>query len=510
MTPAAGSRATAAAGTARRTAQRWWVLAVVCLAQLMITLDITIVNIALPAAQRDLGFSDAQRQWVITAYALAFGSLLLISGRIADRVGRRKALLIGLVIFGAGSALGGAAPGFALLVAARIAQGVGGALMAPAALAAVTATFVDPRERARAFSIFGAIASAGGALGLLLGGLLTEHLDWRWTLYVNLAIAAITLLGALAFLDRDAPTHRDPIDMLGTALVTAGLFGAVFGFSRAETSGWAAPITWVTLAVSAVLLIAFSWWQTRAAHPLLPLRIVLDRERGASLAALMIINVGLFAVFLFLTYYLQTSLGYTPVKTGLAFLPLITGTIVGAMLGLNVLPRLIGPRIIVPAGMLIAAANLAWLTRLTLESSYWSDICIPLVLLGVGLGMVFPLAISLSTARLDSADNGVGGAAVNTTQQVGGSIGIALLSTLAASAATGYLRTRDATNPTVIAHATLHSYAIAYWIAAAIFTGGALLVAALYPSSKPNEPTDDDGDNISIEAALLTDDVILH
>ena len=179
--------------------------------------------------------------------------------------------------------------------------------MAPAALAAVTATFVDPRERARAFSIFGAIASAGGALGLLLGGLLTEHLDWRWTLYVNLAIAAITLIGALAFLDRDAPTQRDPIDLLGTALVTAGLFGAVFGFSRAETNGWTAPITWATLAVSAVLLVVFSWWQTRAAHPLLPLRIVLDRERGASLAALMIINVGLFAVFLFLTYYLQTS-----------------------------------------------------------------------------------------------------------------------------------------------------------------------------------------------------------
>ncbi len=230
-----------------RKARRWWVLAVVCLAQLMITLDITIVNIALPAAQRDLGFSDAQRQWVITAYALAFGSLLLISGRIADRIGRRKALLIGLVVFGAGSALGGAAPNFALLVLARVAQGVGGSLMAPAALAAVSATFVDPKERARAFSIFGAIAAVGGALGLLLGGLLTEHLNWRWTLYVNLAIAAITLLGALVFIDRDVPAKRHPIDVLGTGLVTAGLFGVVFGFSRAETSGWSAPITWLTL-----------------------------------------------------------------------------------------------------------------------------------------------------------------------------------------------------------------------------------------------------------------------
>ena len=463
-----------------RKARRWWVLAVVCLAQLMITLDITIVNIALPAAQHDLGFSDAQRQWVITAYALAFGSLLLISGRIADRIGRRNALQIGLVVFGAGSALGGAAPNFALLVLARVAQGVGGSLMAPAALAAVSATFVDPKERSRAFSIFGAIAAVGGALGLLLGGLLTEHLNWRWTLYVNLAIAAITLVGALVFIERDVPAKRQPIDTLGTGLVTAGLFGVVFGFSRAETSGWSAPITWLTLVISAVLLGVFGWWQTRASNPLLPLRILLDRERGASLTALMLVNVGLFAVFLFLTYYLQTSLGYTPVKTGLAFLPLIVGTMAGSVVGLNVLMRYIGPRLIAPAGMLIAAASLVWLTRLELNSAYWSDIAGPLVLLGLGLGMVIPLAISLSTARLDAADNGVAGAAVNTTQQVGGSVGIALLSTLAASATTGYLKTRNAADPTVIAHATLHSYAVAYWIAAAIFAGGALLVSALY------------------------------
>jgi EmrB/QacA subfamily drug resistance transporter len=472
--------------------RRWWVLAVVCLAQLMITLDITIVNIALPAAQRDLGFSDAQRQWVITAYALAFGSLLLISGRVADRIGRRTALIAGLVVFGAGSALGGAAPDFSLLVIARVAQGVGGAMMAPAALAAVTTTFVNPKERARAFSVFGAVASVGGALGLLLGGLLTEHLDWRWTLYVNLAIAAITLIGALSFINRDVPAKRVPIDTFGTGLVTAGLFAVVFGFSRAETNGWGAPITWATLAASAVLLAVFGWWQTRTANPLLPLRILLDRERGASLSALMLVNVGMFAVFLFLTYYLQTSLNYTPVKTGLAFLPLIVGTIVGAVAGLNILSRYVGPRIIVPGGMLLAAANLAWLTQLRLDSSYWSDIAVPLLLLGVGLGTVFPLAISLSTARLDDADNGVGGAAVNTTQQVGGSIGIALLSTLAASAASGYLKTRDATDPVVLAHATLHSYAVAYWIAAAIFAGGAVVIGALYRpglAAKP-EPAD--------------------
>ena len=467
-------------GTANDGTRRWWVLAVVCLAQLMITVDITIVNIALPDAQRDLGFSDAQRQWVITAYALAFGSLLLISGRIADRIGRRNALLIGLAVFGGGSALGGAAPDFAMLVLARVAQGVGGAFMAPAALASVSATFVDPKERSRAFSVFGAIAAVGGALGLLLGGVLTEHLNWRWTLYVNLVIAAITLAGTFLFIGRDVSAKRVPIDLIGTGLVTAGLFGVVFGFSQAETNGWSAPVTWVTLVVSAVLLGVFGWWQTRAANPLLPLRILLDRERGASLSALMLVNVGLFAVFLFLTYYLQTSLGYTPVKTGIAFLPLIAGTIVGSGIGVNVLPRYVGPRLIVPAGMLIAAVNLVWLTRLELDSSYWSDIAAPLTLLGVGLGLVMPLALSLSTARLDEADDGVAGAAVNTTQQVGGSVGIALLSTLAASAATGYLKTRNAADPTVLAHATLHSYAVAYWIAAAIFAGGAVVVAALY------------------------------
>ena len=494
MTDAATlSKALPAAESTAKDPRRWWVLAVVCLAQLMITLDITIVNIALPAAQRDLGFSDAQRQWVITAYALAFGSLLLISGRIADRIGRRNALLIGLVVFGAGSALGGAAPNFALLVLARVAQGVGGAMMAPAALAAVSATFVDPKERSRAFSVFGAIAAVGGALGLLLGGVLTEHLNWRWTLYVNLAIAAITLLGSVVFIDRDDRAKRIPIDMLGTGLVTAGLFAVVFGFSRAETSGWSAPITWATLAISAVLLGIFGWWQTRAENPLLPLRILLDRERGASLSALMLVNVGLFAVFLFLTYYLETSLDYTPVKTGVAFLPLIAGTIAGSVVGLNVLPRYIGPQLIAPTGMLIAAANLVWLTRLELHSTYWTDIAPPLLCLGLGLGMVIPLAISLSTAGLDEADNGVAGAAVNTTQQVGGSVGIALLSTLAASASTAYLKTRDATDPIVVAHATLHSYAVAYWVAAVIFAGGAFIVGALYRPGRSRELSGHDG-----------------
>ncbi len=480
----------AASGSAledARDPRRWWILAVVSLAQLMIVLDTTIVNIALPAAQRDLAFSNASRQWVITAYALAFGSLLLIGGRVADRIGRRTALLLGVAIFGVGSGLGGAAPDFAVLLIARVLQGVGGALLAPAALATMTVTFVDPKERATGFSVFGAIGAVGGAVGLLLGGVLTEHVDWRSTLFVNLGIAAVTLVGALAVIDRDVAREPKRLDVLGTVLVSTGVFALVFGFSRGQTNGWGAAVTLVSLGTSATLLSGFVWWQTRASNPLLPLRVLLDRDRGASLSALMLANIGMFAVFLFLTYYLQLTLHYSPVRTGLAFMPLIGGTIAGAGIGLQVLPRFIGPRFIVPAGMLIAAACLAWLTRLGLHTSYWTGIFAPLLILGIGMGLIFPPSISLSTARLHDDDNAVGGALVNTTQQVGGSIGIALLSTLAASAATAYAQSHHGTRALVLAHATLHSYAIAYWIAAGIFAAGSAAIAALYRPGIPDE-----------------------
>ncbi len=487
MSKVEGNVAAGSALEGARDPRRWWILAVVSLAQLMIVVDLTIVNIALPAAQRDLGFSNASRQWVITAYALAFGSLLLIGGRVADRLGRRTALLIGLAVFGVGSGLGGAAPDFAVLLIARVLQGAGGALLAPAALATMTVTFVDPRERATGFSVFGAIGAIGGAVGLLLGGALTEHVDWRSTLFVNLGIAAVTLVGALAVIDRDVAREHKPLDVPGTALVSMGVSLLVFGFNRAQTNGWGATQTWASLAASAILLSAFAWWQTRASNPLLPLRILLDRDRGASLCALMLANVGMFGVFLFLTYYLQLTLHYSPVRTGEAFMPLIGGTIAGAGIGLQVLPRFTGPRFIVPGGMLIAAACLAWLTRLGLHTGYWAGIFPPLLVLGFGLGLVFPASISLSTARLHDDDNGVGGALVNTTQQVGGSVGLALLSTLAASAAAGYLKTHHASNAIVVAHAYVHSYAVAYWIAAGIFAAGAVIIAALYRPGIPAE-----------------------
>jgi len=480
----AGDGPEAAAG---RGARRWWVLATASVAQLMVVLDVTVVNIALPSAQRALAFSDADRQWVVTAYALAFGSLLLIGGKLTDLIGRTRSFVLGLAGFAGASALAGAAGSFAVLAAGRAAQGAFGALLAPSALAIVTATFAGGPGRGRAFAIFGAVAGIAGAVGLLLGGLLTEYLSWRWTLYVNLAFAAIGLAGAVAFLRRgDRPAQRPKIDLPGAALVSAGLFLLVFGLSRAQASGWHAPGSWLSLTGAAVLLAAFTGWQARAAAPLLPLRVLADRDRAASIIALTLASAGIYSVFLFLTYYLQAVQAYTPVRTGLAFLPMVATTIVGSVLGANVLLTRIGPRLTLPAGMLAAAAGMAWLTRLTVTSGYPAAILGPLLILGLGLGLIFAPAISLGTARLRGQDTGVGSALVNTTQQVGGAIGIALLSTLAAGATTSYLHNHRAITPAVLRHAAVHGYATTYWAATAVFAAGALLTALLYRPGRPS------------------------
>lgn len=377
---------------------RWWVLGVIGLAQLMVVLDATIVNIALPSAQQDLGFSDGNRQWIVTAYALAFGSLLLLGGRIADLVGRRVVFLTGLVGFAVASAIGGAAPSFEILVLARALQGLFGALLAPAALSLLTTTFTVPKERAKAFGIYGAIAGAGGAVGLLLGGVLTEYLDWRWCLYVNLLFAFVAFIGGWRLLTPGAPADRPGLDIPGTLLVSAGLFCIVYGFSEAESHAWSSPLTWGFLVAGALLVAAFAWWQTRAAHPLLPLRVVLDRDRAASFLAMFISGGGMFGVFLFLTYYLQKSLGYSPVSTGLAFIPMVACMIASSVTTTNVLLLRFGAKPIVPTGMGIAAAAMVWLTALDLNSSYAAHVLPPLLCLGIGLGAVFATAMNLATA----------------------------------------------------------------------------------------------------------------
>lgn len=303
----------------------------------MVVLDSTIVNIALPSAQQDLGFSDGDRQWIVTAYALAFGSLLLLGGRIADLFGRKMTFLVGLVGFAGASAVGGAAGSFEMLVGARAVQGLFGALLAPAALSLLTTTFTDAKERAKAFGVYGAIAGAGGAIGLLLGGVLTEHLDWRWTLYVNIAFAAVAFAGGAVLLRRSTRDKTAKIDVPGAILVSAGLFCLVYGFSNAETHDWSSAATWGFLAAGAALLAAFTWWQTRSPHPLLPLRVLLDRNRGASFISVLLLGAGMFGVFLFLTYYLQQTLGYTPIETGLAFLPMIAALMIASTIATTVL-----------------------------------------------------------------------------------------------------------------------------------------------------------------------------
>ena len=478
----AATKATDPTG-AQAHAQRWFVLVVLGLAQLMVVLDATIVNIALPAAQVDLGFSADNRQWVVTGYALAFGSLLLLGGRFSDLFGRRMAFLVGLVGFAGASAVGGAAVNFEMLVAARVGQGVFGALLAPAALSLLTTTFMDPAERGRAFGIYGAIAGGGGAVGLLLGGMLTEWADWRWCLYVNLIFAAAAFIGGLLLLPKQAPGPRPKLDLPGTLAVSSGLFSIVYGFSSAETDGWsdAATVSW--LAAGVILLIGFVLIQMRSAHPLLPLRVVLDRNRGGSYLAMLISGAGMFAIFLFLTYFLQASLGFTPIQTGLAFLPMIGALAITASLATStILPR-VGARPLVPTGMAIAAAGLVFLTRIGLDSTYTADILPGLLITGIGVGMTLAPAMEGAVSGVAVEDAGVASATVNTMQQIGGSIGTALLSTVAASAATDYLATRRP-SPLVAAQAAIESYVTVFWWAAAIFTVGALITGLVLRSGR--------------------------
>jgi len=471
--------------------RRWWILAVLGVAQLMVILDSTIVNIALPTAQHALHFSNADRQWIVTAYSLAFGSLLLLGGRIGDFVGRKRALIIGLIGFAVASAIGGFSVNFAMLVVARTVQGAFGALLAPSVLALLTTTFTDPDERGRAFGIYGAIAGAGGALGLLLGGVLTSYASWRWTLFVNLVFAATATAGALLWLKNDEGADHDPLDLPGLFLVGGGLFSIVFGFSHAETTAWRNPITIGFLVAGVVLLATFAYFETRAKYPLLPPRVVLNRTRGGSMLVMLFASIGIFGVFLFLTYYLQATLGFSPVKTGVAFLPLVVVLAAMAQVSNRILLPRFGPRPIVPIGLLVCAAAMFGLHLIGLHSSYASHVLPYLVVLGVGFGLSVSPAFSTGTLGLAPQDAGVGSATLNTAQQVGGSIGTALLNTLAAGAATSYLVGRALT-PTNLQMALLHSYTTAFLSSGAIFVAGAVLAGLLLRSGNLKALTSDD------------------
>jgi EmrB/QacA subfamily drug resistance transporter len=459
---------------------QWLVLAVVGIAQLMVVLDTTIINIALPSAQRSLHFGTESRQWIITAYSLAFGSLLLLGGRLSDIVGRRRTLLIGLFGFSVASAIGGAASGFATLVGARALQGVFAAVLAPAALSTLNVTFTDAKQRGKAFAVYGAIAAGGAVLGLLLGGALTEWLSWRWCLYVNLAFAVVAAGGVLAFVaakdDRGSVVR---LDWPGVLAGSGGLFCLVYGLSNAETRSWSAPLTVTMLIGSGLLLTAFAVVEARVAAPLLPLRIVLDRNRFGAYMAIMIAFCAMFSAFLFLTYFAQQNLVYSPLKTGVAFLPLAAGIAVAAGVANGALIPRFGPRYVVPPGMLVAAAGMFWLAHLEVHSRYASDVLGPIVILGVGMGLTFAPAIATATAGITGEDAGVASAMVNTSQQIGGAIGTAALSTIFASALTRYLTSHRPPNPALGPAAAVHGYTVAFGVSCGLFLAGALLTALL-------------------------------
>ncbi|GAB4588222.1 MFS transporter [Nocardia sp. IFM 10818] len=487
MTTALEKDVAAPAATGRRGshALRWWVLAVLGVAQLMVVLDATVVNIALPEAQLDLGFSNADRQWVITGYALAFGSLLLLGGRLSDLFGRRNTFIAGLVGFAVASAVGGAAANFEVLVGARVAQGVFGALLAPAALSLLTVTFTEPAERAKAFGIFGAIAGAGGALGLLLGGALTEWASWRWVMYVNLVFAAVALVGAVMLLAKHVTTERPRLDIPGTITVTAALFAIVYGFSHAESDGWTNSVTLAFLIGGTALLAAFVAIERRVAHPLLPMRVVLDRTRGASYITVFSIGIGMFAMFLFLTYYMQQQLAYSPIITGVAFLPMVAGMVASSTTVPSLLVPRVGPRVTVVAGFLVSALGMALLTQIGVDTAYATHILPSLILMGIGLGTAMSTAFIGATSGVHHDDAGVASAMVNTSQQVGGSIGTALLSTLAATAFNDYVGEHVPPSPAVLAEAAVESYTTTFWWAAAIFVVGAVITGFIMPNQAP-------------------------
>ncbi|MFI9239572.1 MFS transporter [Streptomyces sp. NPDC053079] len=483
--------------------RRWKALIFIALAQLMVVLDATIVNIALPSAQTDLGISDGNRQWVITAYALAFGGLLLFGGRVSDLWGRKRAFVVGLIGFAAASALGGAAVNTGMLLGARALQGVFGALLAPAALSLLAVLFTEAKERAKAFGIFGAIAGAGGGVGLILGGLFTEYLNWRWTFFVNIPFAVVAAIGAIAVIHEPAGS-RNPskLDVPGVILATLGLVSLVYGFTRAESDGWTSGATIGLFVASAVLLFAFVVVEKKVKAPLLPLRVLTDRNRGGVYVSLGLAAIAMFGLFLFLTFYLQVVRGYSPVKTGLAFLPMIATMIAGStQIGTRLMTR-VPARWLMGPGFLLAAVGMVLLTQIDLDTSYTFVVLPGLLLMGLGMGTAFMPAMSLSTYGVQARDAGVASAMVNTSQQVGGAIGTALLNTIAASATTDYFKSHmepGANQKVLTFQSMVHGYSTAVWWAVGILALAALIAVVFVNAGHQGGPAAASGDGENVE-----------
>jgi EmrB/QacA subfamily drug resistance transporter len=457
--------------------RRWLALAVIAVAQLMVVLDASVVTIALPSAQHALGISTADRQWVITAYTLAFGGLLLLGGRIADFRGRKRMFMVGLIGFAAASALGGAAQSAAMLFGARALQGGFAALMAPAALSLISVTFTEPKERATAFGVYGAIAGGGAAVGLILGGVLTQYLSWRWCLYINIPISVLAALAARRVVAESRAHGNTRYDIPGTVAVSAGLVALVYGFTKASTDGWGSPVPLLLFGLAALLLVGFVMIERRTSHPLLPMRIVLDRNRGASYIGSFLVGVAMLGTFLFMTYYFQGTLHYSALKTGFAFLPFSAGIIAGSTLASRFLPRT-GPRPIMTIGFLTAAAGLAYMTLWGVHSSFPTHVLPAELLISIGMGFAFVPMSSTALIGAGEHDAGVASATLNTSQQIGGSLGTALLNTIFATAVAGAVAAHGH-GPASLASAQVHGYHVGATFSAGVLAAAAVIAFAL-------------------------------
>jgi EmrB/QacA subfamily drug resistance transporter len=417
----------------RHSTNPWVVLVLICVAQFMVVLDATIVNVALPSIQKDLGLSEANLQWIINAYTLVFGGFLLLGGRAGDLLGRKRLFLIGLAIFTTASLLDGLATSSGMLIGTRALQGLGAALISPAALSIVSTTFAEGRERARALGVWAAIAIGGSAVGLILGGVLTQSFSWPWIFFVNVPVGVVGFVLSLRIVpeSKDEHAHRS-YDIAGAVTVTGGLMALVYAIVKAETAGWGSATTIGFFVLAAALLASFVVVELRSAEPLVRLSIFRVRSLTTANLVMFLVASGLFAMFFFNTLYIQRVLGYGPLEAGLAFLPFTAGIMVSAGLASNFATR-VGVRPIAAIGMLLTVGGMIWLAQLPVHGSYAADVLPSLLLSSLGMGAVFMPLTLVATTGLEDKDQGLASGLFNTSQQIGGALGLAILSTIAAS-----------------------------------------------------------------------------
>jgi EmrB/QacA subfamily drug resistance transporter len=456
----------------------WLVLVLVCLAQFMVVLDATVVNVALPSIQRDLDMSPADLQWVVNSYALTFGGFLMLGGRAGDLLGRKRLFLAGLVVFTLASLLNGVATSSEFLILARGLQGLGAALISPAALSIVTTTFAEGTERTKAMGVWSGIAAGGGAVGLLVGGILTDLLSWPWVFFVNLPVGIAAFALSLRFVpeSKDERSHK-AFDIAGAVTITAGLIALVYGIVKAEEKGWLSVHTIGFGIVSLALLSAFVLIERRSAEPLVRLGIFLQRTIRSANLVMLIVAAGLFAMFYFNSLYVQRVLGYSPTEAGAAFVPFTVGIVIGAGLS-QVLVKRIGLRSVGIVGMILGAIGMLLFLRLDVGGTYVADLLPGIALVSIGMGLTFVPVTLIATSGIDPGDAGLASGLLNTSQQIGGALGLAILSTLATSKTTNSLA-GGTDNP----HALVDGFHVAYIVGAAFLAAGAILLALMLKHS---------------------------